>query len=99
MPLTDEDLIQAIRQQILAQTRGGGAQQHEHAQRARQENAGGYDSISEGMSPEDLDYLVDIERRDVWDGEQKIGWNKSVHRYTEPKGKAKPPGKKRRGNS
>lgn len=37
-------------------------------------------------SPEDLEYYVDIKRQDVMDDAgKKIGWNKSVHRYTEKK--------------
>lgn len=49
-----------------------------------------------GISPEELEYLVDISKRDVTTpagidqetGEPKyrtIGWDKKVHRYTQPR--------------
>lgn len=39
------------------------------------------------MSPEDLDYLVEIEKRDVFspEADKPVGWNKKVHRYTQQK--------------
>ena len=102
MPLTEEDLIQLARSRVLAQLQGGGARAHQEHQKQRQESAGGYDSISQGMSPEDLDYWVDITRRDLDELNpntgKPAGWNKKVHRYTEPKGVPPPKaGKKQSG--
>lgn len=46
--------------------------------------------MAEGMTPEELDYFVKIEREDMPElnpltGKPK-GWKKKVHRYTRPKG-------------
>jgi hypothetical protein len=52
-----------------------------------------------GVSPEELEYMVNISRRDVeavsgFDPEsgepikKKVGWDKKVHRFTVPKGEA-----------
>jgi hypothetical protein len=38
------------------------------------------------LSPDELEYLVDISKRDVRDNEgNAMGWDKKVHRYTQPK--------------
>lgn len=66
-------------------------------------NAGGSNTpgrqaqaAKQGVTPEELEYLVDISKRDVKqevgvDSEgnpiiKTVGWDKKVHRYTEPKG-------------
>jgi hypothetical protein len=58
-------------------------------------NAGGSNSpgfqaeaAKAGLSPEELEYVVDIEKRDAFDPKtmETIGWNKNVKRYTVPKG-------------
>ena len=43
----------------------------------------------QGMTPEELEYLVEINKRDVFEeGQDKaVGWDKTVHRYTQPKAK------------
>jgi hypothetical protein len=53
-------------------------------------------AAQEGITPEELEYFVDINKRDVkdiigYDQEGKpiirnAGWDKNVHRYTRPKG-------------
>jgi len=103
MSYNSDDVRQAVLAQILAEINtggGGGARAVKAKQRARQESDDGFDSISSGMTPEDWDYLVDIERRDVMSPEgEKIGWDKKVHRYASPKGKEPPKGKKPKGRS
>jgi hypothetical protein len=44
-----------------------------------------------GMSPEELEYLVEINKRDVFaKGQDKaVGWDKKVHRYTVPRKKTR----------
>ena len=52
-----------------------------------------------GISPEELEYLVDISKRDVNEEVgvdakgnpiiKSVGWDKKVHRYTQPQGKKK----------
>lgn len=42
-----------------------------------------------GISPEDYSYFVDISRRDVRDQEgNRVGWDKAVHRWADPRNKA-----------
>lgn len=61
-------------------------------------SAGGSNSVGAQMaaqqrgdlSPDDLEYLVDISKRDIKDEEgNSLGWDKSVHRYTQPNDKKK----------
>lgn len=48
--------------------------------------------VGPSVAPEDYNYFVDINRRDVFEpdesGElQKVGWDKAVHRWADPRNK------------
>lgn len=99
--VTDDMLLAAIRQrildeinrkeqqaQIINQIYGGKGGESPQGQAGGVMGALGNAS---GMSPEDYNYYVDISRQDVFDPQdpsRRIGWDKKVHRYKEPKKKA-----------
>lgn len=97
----EEQLLKALKEKLLRQVNDQaftGAPQiniHNAMPNSISEalNAGGSNSPGKqaqaaqmGMSPEELDYFVNIEKRDVMnpDGET-VGWDKNVHRYTQSK--------------
>ena len=51
---------------------------------------GGEATMGGGISPEDYNYFVDIQRRAVMDPQtqEEIGWDKKVHRWADPRNKA-----------
>ena len=114
-PITDAVLLEAIRQRMMDEIGkqretnvinnliGGGSDALPAVRGSRgvgefvgQANPS---SAGEGLSPEDMDYLVDITREDLPglnpDTGKPRGWKKTVHRYRAPKGDSKPPKKGR----
>lgn len=96
--VNDAVLIQAVRKRLLDELRAkhaGGGQQNQHVNvyGGGGGNPGGMvgGMHDEAIAPEDRDYFVNIDRRDVHHPEtgEKIGWDKKVHRFTTAKDEKK----------
>ena len=95
--VTDQMLLEAIRKRLLEEI----SAERQQAQIINQiyggspagAGAGGVMGSlgnASGMDPGQFDYYVDIARTDRFDPDtgEKIGWDKNVHRYRQPKKKA-----------
>lgn len=91
MPIDDQMLIEAVRQRLLEELKGGGGAKGIVNNVYGSPMAGGSGIMgalggeSAGDSPdprgEDADYFVDIMREAIDPENPQVGWKKSVHRY------------------
>lgn len=100
-PEFQQEMIKRIREKLMASMDGGGASPGKDAtsivNNLYGNSGGGMNGLVEqmnggpqGPAPDDFDYLVDIERRDLPEVNEAtgrpVGWKKTVNRRRIPKG-------------
>lgn len=94
-PVTDEMILQALRKRLLEEAGGQRGQgtivNNVYGGSPFNQQGGAQKGVLEGLMSEGeegqdpFEYFVDIARRDVTEGGEKVGWDKTVRRYRKKK--------------